>query len=805
MNDDAPQRTVTLAEAIGASSDAWLRVGFPGGSILRHDDNADTDKWVETGWRINVVTSELEVLCNGVFEPRDLVYEEESGILRRPALVVKPVEPHVAALTPASRPAQSSGTVEPSTPVAQGLPTSHGRASDLWKRTRSADPRDFRRWVRKRSSILLLVSWVLLAFCAGALVSTPPWHPVHLIGKWVVWLLVIPISYLLWRRSGLHAAAMMVITIMLGRSYYLYQAMGIVKPPEMSHAASAHPGESSQDGRVAAEPVHVSEAPPPPPLASQPDRPPFSRSPDGKFTVEIYDDVQQGPLILVTENGDHLFEQPSMGYLLDAHWSPNGRYLALNERRANSGDYLWIMDLQRQDVLKKPDDELWRQMQVHCSDLLQREARKSWGAEVEGDKDWGTAAHWDGSGNLIAKVTVQFYGKSIPADRSGILEARVKLRMDHQGAALQRGSAIISEPIGGKWLKEGYKAYHEKGADALTVIAYEPARFGVVRSHAALHELDLNGISIGSADAADREGGIRIDLPLRAGKLASMEYWEPSPENFSWSTPPSRVRLDEPGLHIVARGGSEARAWVALLKSLASRPAAPPAATIPSGGAPVVTPAAATPPAASPTANPFPGEKYPQTRQRLLTSAELKQWTNGAIRYAINEMFARHGATFAKEEIAGVFRAFAWYRPRAEIRFDIIEKDHFSDIERANLKELARARDLTAESGSTPATASNYRGRVGKLEARFTLIWGADGQVTGEYWHPGTNPVRKFRLAGTNTTEGSLTLQEFTRGQLTATLLLTKRADRGKVIWSGTMNNVDGRKLEVLMEKADAN
>jgi hypothetical protein len=30
------------------------------------------------------------------------------------------------------------------------------------------------------------------------------------------------------------------------------------------------------------------------------------------------------------------------GYLIDAFWSPDGRYVAVDNRRANSADYLWV-------------------------------------------------------------------------------------------------------------------------------------------------------------------------------------------------------------------------------------------------------------------------------------------------------------------------------------------------------------------------------------------------------------------------------------------------------------------------------
>lgn len=103
-----------------------------------------------------------------------------------------------------------------------------------------------------------------------------------------------------------------------------------------------------------------------------------------------------------------------------------------------------------------------------------------------------------------------------------------------------------------------------------------------------------------------------------------------------------------------------------------------------------------SPSAASPDkeiAPPYPGEHYPQTRQRLLTSTEVASMSYAQLRYAINEMYARHGATFpSKPPIQAQFRKFSWYKPRPDLTPDQIEAS-FSGVERTNLELLAQARD----------------------------------------------------------------------------------------------------------------
>lgn len=675
--------TVNLADAMGFPPEVWLRISLPGGRVLRHDDGAD--EWVETGWRINPVTSELEFLRDGVHEPRGLIHDEATGTLR--SLGSAPVW---------------SGTLPPvanQVVTAWVPPRSPGGVSGLWRRTQGRDSLGARKWFRRPTTISLLGAWALLVFSAATLWSTSPGDSLFSLGKWMVWLLVIPIVILIWRRSGVHAAALVVVAFSLGRGFHV---RSIFHPPVESHvtpASAPAPGlvqiTSPQVAPATTLPVPSAETLPPllPPSTPRqphpPERPPFSRSADGKYTVEVFGDVQQGQLLLVKEGGEHLFELPSIGRLLDVHWSPTGRFLAVNERRGNSGDYLWILDLHRQVVLKKPGDGLWMQMESYSIALLEREARRLWGPEVQGNKSWGAAVQWDAGGNLIAKVIVQCFGQAIPASSSGTLEARVKLGVGDHGASLQGDGATIHESIGSAWLKEGYKISHEKTAGMLTVTFYEPARFGVVRSSARLADVDLDRIKLVPAQDRDAEGSILIELPLHAGRFASTEYWNPSGDNFSWSTPPARVRADESGLQVVARGANEARQWVALLMDLAGRPATVTPIQAPTTPAPLPSPAA--------VANPFPGERYPVTRQRLLTPVDVGQWTSGQIRYAINEMFARHGATFAKEELKRVFAGFSWYRPDPAATFDLIERERFSGIERANLKELARARDAAAK------------------------------------------------------------------------------------------------------------
>lgn len=98
-------------------------------------------------------------------------------------------------------------------------------------------------------------------------------------------------------------------------------------------------------------------------------------------------------------------------------------------------------------------------------------------------------------------------------------------------------------------------------------------------------------------------------------------------------------------------------------------------------------------------------------------------------------------------------------------------------------------------------TRTHYDGFVGKLAAKFTIDWHVHGIVSGEYWHPTRNPAVKYKLTGTNSTDGVLRLNEYKKDEQTSTIILKKNLVDGRIEWTGTMHNTDGRKLDVLMKR----
>jgi len=60
--------------------------------------------------------------------------------------------------------------------------------------------------------------------------------------------------------------------------------------------------------------------------------------------------------IAVRHGKQNLSKFPTEGYLIDAFWSPDGKYVAVDNRRANSGDYLWVFRLRDGHAIKMPVD-----------------------------------------------------------------------------------------------------------------------------------------------------------------------------------------------------------------------------------------------------------------------------------------------------------------------------------------------------------------------------------------------------------------------------------------------------------------
>jgi hypothetical protein len=124
-------------------------------------------------------------------------------------------------------------------------------------------------------------------------------------------------------------------------------------------------------------------------------------SPDGKYTVEMVEEAMPGAddledfTLILSSNGKALAKMPTYGYLMAAHWSSDGKFVAVNNRRGNSGDYLWVFDLQTGKALKKPDDKLGEDLEKKAGQEVHKELPSA--NEDTLVRDWVTAQGWDGN------------------------------------------------------------------------------------------------------------------------------------------------------------------------------------------------------------------------------------------------------------------------------------------------------------------------------------------------------------------------------------------------------------------------
>lgn len=115
---------------------------------------------------------------------------------------------------------------------------------------------------------------------------------------------------------------------------------------------------------------------------------------------------------------------------------------------------------------------------------------------------------------------------------------------------------------------------------------------------------------------------------------------------------------------------------------------------------------------AAPPAHAAPGEKYPQTKTRVLTNAEIARLSSAQHRYAINEIYARHGFNFGDVSLRKQFLPYAWYKPVPGMTQTQAQK-RFSKTEKRNVDRLSLAREVAGnnadDSDDNPAPGLNQR------------------------------------------------------------------------------------------------
>lgn len=168
------------------------------------------------------------------------------------------------------------------------------------------------------------------------------------------------------------------------------------------------------------------KSPPPKAQPAQPntpqpadDEPPARiNSPDGNTAVRIQQKAMPGTdgvtdffTLEILQEGKVVARVPTEGYLISAYWSADGRLLAVNNRRGNSGDYLWVFSLPDGACLKKADDDTGTRWFETATQAIAAKIQNAKADDVY--KSWLTAGGWSANGELLLNVRIRYRGEGV--------------------------------------------------------------------------------------------------------------------------------------------------------------------------------------------------------------------------------------------------------------------------------------------------------------------------------------------------------------------------------------------------------
>lgn len=148
-------------------------------------------------------------------------------------------------------------------------------------------------------------------------------------------------------------------------------------------------------------------------IAADTEPPAFIASPDGKSSVRILQQAMPGAdaatdfFTLEVLVGEAVVARvPTMGYLLSAHWRPDGTMVAVNNRRGNSGDYLWVFSLPDGACYKRADDPLGQRWIYMAVTEVEDKVKEANAESLY--RNWMTAEGWTPSGELRVVVRTRY-------------------------------------------------------------------------------------------------------------------------------------------------------------------------------------------------------------------------------------------------------------------------------------------------------------------------------------------------------------------------------------------------------------
>ncbi len=79
---------------------------------------------------------------------------------------------------------------------------------------------------------------------------------------------------------------------------------------------------------------------------------------------------------------------------------------------------------------------------------------------------------------------------------------------------------------------------------------------------------------------------------------------------------------------------------------------------------------------------------FADSNERVLSDAEIEALTTEQVRFALNEIYARHGVTFGPAELQSYFSEKSWYTPKMTLD-EFQESGSLTDAERENISKIA--------------------------------------------------------------------------------------------------------------------
>jgi hypothetical protein len=130
-------------------------------------------------------------------------------------------------------------------------------------------------------------------------------------------------------------------------------------------------------------------------------------------------------ILTITKQGREIVHVLTEGYLLEAFWSSENRFVAVNNRRANSGDYVWVFSLSDGRVLRKPPYDDGQAETRGIAAKLQKLFPPYSPGDIDGSLS--LARGWKTDNDLVIETRLVYAGRNSGILRRAIYSATAKM------------------------------------------------------------------------------------------------------------------------------------------------------------------------------------------------------------------------------------------------------------------------------------------------------------------------------------------------------------------------------------------